>query len=465
MSALLPSPPRSLRAAFISCALSITFLTAACETNSNLTTTQQIPALMDAFDVDGLAVSVVSGEEILVSEGFGTTQDGALFTSSTSCGLFSATKVLASLSYASLSRDGKIDLDKPIGEYLPDAPAEWRRIPTFRLLNHTAGLPMIVNNPKFGKLVADPASNNQDIYQIIRTEPLDFEPGERSRYQQSGYAVGEIILGESLETGFDKLVERYIIEPAGMVDTKHSSAIDSSQPALLLSAGGYETTAEDMARMFLALNNDGIISPDDWRNLLLKESYVVDGYSLGNIIENRNDILTLGHRGGGARANIRYAPDARLGVMICTDDVTNHSLSITLANMLIDEVSTGTTPKTPLLVALANYETMSGMEIVTAYKAAALPGSEFDLSNSEALLNEIGYTLLFDERSDDAIDVFSLNNELFPDSANTFDSLGEALLASGDPVSALDKYRSVLEIDPGNENARRMIQEIQSKLQ
>lgn len=461
MSALM----RSLRAALISCMLPSVLLTAACETNSTLKTVQQIPELMSAFEVDGLAVTVVEGEEILVSEGFGTTQDGALFTSSTSCGLYSATKVLASLTYANLARDGKIDLDKPIGEYLPDAPDEWKPIPFFRLLNHTSGLPMIVTNSRFGDLMSDPNAGNNDIYDIIRNQPLDFEPGERSRYQQSGYAVGELILSQSLEADFDALVESYITEPTGMVDTKHPASIDTSQPPLILSAGGYETTVEDMARMFLALNSAAIISPDAWTELLQNESYVVDGYSLGNIIENRKGVLTLGHRGGGARANFRYAPGTQLGVMICTDDITNNSLPIDLANMLIDEVSTGMTPKTPLLVALAGYESMSGKEIVSAYKSAALPESEFDLSDAEAILNEIGYTLLSDERSSDAIEVFSLNTELFPGSPNTFDSLGEALLASGDLASALDNYRKVLEIDPDNENALRMIEEIEARFQ
>lgn len=464
MLALMPSLARSLRTVRISCMLSSALLVAACETNSKLSTIEQIPALMRAFDVDGLAVTVVQGEEALVSESFGITQDGAPFTTRTSCGLFSATKILASLTYANLNQNGKIDLDKPIGDYLPDAPEEWKKIPFFRLLNHTAGLPMIVNNPRFGELIADPDSDNRDIYQIIRNEPLDFEPGEHSRYQQSGYAIGEVILNESLETSFDSLVETYIIEPAGMVETQNSAVLDNTQPPLILSAGGYQTTIEDMARLFLALNSAAVISPEAWADLLLNESYVTDGYSLGNIIERRNDVLTLGHRGGGARANIRYAPNEKIGVMICTDDVTNNSLSISIANMLIEEVSNGVTPKMPLFVALSDYKTKSGMEIVSAYKSATLPESEFDLSDSETLLNEIGYTLLFDERPDDAIEVFSLNTQLFPGSPNTFDSLGEALLTSGNLVAALDNYRKALQIDPESDHARRMTQEILSRL-
>ena len=95
----------------------------------DLKTIEKIPELMAAFDVDGLAVTAVKGDQILVSAGFGKTQAEKAYTSSTSCGLFSATKVLASLTYANLSAAGVLDLDAPLGDYIDDAPNEWANIP------------------------------------------------------------------------------------------------------------------------------------------------------------------------------------------------------------------------------------------------------------------------------------------------------------------------------------------------
>ncbi|NNU17514.1 class A beta-lactamase-related serine hydrolase [Parvularcula sp. ZS-1/3] len=444
------------------------FLTATalvgCAAAPNLSTVRQIPDLMTAFEVDGLAVTAVAGDDVLVSEGFGVKANGDAYTPTTKCGLYSATKVLASLTYAKLSGEGVVNLETGLGEYLVDAPSDWQAIPFFRLLNHSSGITMAVNKPEFGTIASEPSSTNEDIYRLIRGAPLDFNPGEFSRYRQSGYAVGEVILARKLGLTFDALVDRYITVPAGMTNTSHPSVTDETQPSLILSAGGYQTTAEDMSRLFLGLNTGVIIDPEDWKELLLDERYLFDDYSLGSVIDSRNSILTVGHSGGGARANIRYAPDQKVGVMVCTDDTFNNWLAITLANMLIDEITSGEPPKTPLLVALAGYSTMSGEDVVEAYRAAARQGERYDLSNSEGLLNAIGYDFLAQEKVEDAIEVFSLNTELFPLSANTHDSLGEALLAADRPEDALAEFKRVLELDPKNSHAREMIERIKAIL-
>ncbi|MEM7706849.1 MAG: serine hydrolase [Pseudomonadota bacterium] len=429
---------------------------------SELATVKQIPSLMESFRVDGLAVSAVSRDHILVARGFGEMSNGDPYTSSSSCGLYSATKVLASLTYANLARAGRLDLDAPLDDLLEDAPADWSDIPFYRLLNHTSGITMVVNKPAFGDLLSDPNASNETIYRLVKGAPLDYQPGEFSRYRQSGYAVGEWILSQRLGEGFDVLIKRYVTDPAGMTKTTHPALSDESQPRLILSAGGYQTTADDMARLFLGINSATVIGAGYWKMLLLDERHAFGNYSLGNIIDRRNGVLTLGHRGGGARANIRYAPDQKIGVMVCTDDTQNNELTITLARMLIEEIYTGKTPKTPLLVALADYETATGAEVVANYRYAARQGERFDLSESEVLLNTIGYALTERDDMSDAIAVFSLNVELFPSSPNTHDSLGEALLASGDVAGALAQYRKVLELDPGNVHATAMIEKIQA---
>ena len=81
----------------------------------------------------------------------------------------------------------------------------------------------------------------------------------------------------------------------------------------------------------------------------------------------------------------------------------------------------------------------------------------------EALLNSIGYSFLASERVADAIVVFEANSKAYPESPNTYDSLGEALLASGDRDGALANYRQVLALDPDNANASAMVDKILSE--
>jgi Tfp pilus assembly protein PilF len=73
---------------------------------------------------------------------------------------------------------------------------------------------------------------------------------------------------------------------------------------------------------------------------------------------------------------------------------------------------------------------------------------------SEAELNRLGYFLLYPRRQPAAaVAVFSLNVAAFPTSANTYDSLGEAHLVSGDTTRAIANYRRSLALNPGNTNA------------
>lgn len=79
----------------------------------------------------------------------------------------------------------------------------------------------------------------------------------------------------------------------------------------------------------------------------------------------------------------------------------------------------------------------------------------------EARLNDLGYSLLRDKRLPEAIAVFNINVELYPQSSNAYDSLGEAYLASGDKERAAVNYRKSLELDPKNQNAINVLKKLQ----
>lgn len=78
----------------------------------------------------------------------------------------------------------------------------------------------------------------------------------------------------------------------------------------------------------------------------------------------------------------------------------------------------------------------------------------------EAELNALGYRLLEGGRADDAVEIFRLNVEMFPNASNPYDSLGEAYLKQGKPDLAEQNYKRALELDPGNENAAAMLERI-----
>ena len=76
----------------------------------------------------------------------------------------------------------------------------------------------------------------------------------------------------------------------------------------------------------------------------------------------------------------------------------------------------------------------------------------------EQEVNMLGYEFLGEGQTGAAVAVLRVNTDTFPESANTWDSLGEAYAEDGQVEPAIESYRRSLELDPRNENARRRIE-------
>jgi tetratricopeptide (TPR) repeat protein len=75
----------------------------------------------------------------------------------------------------------------------------------------------------------------------------------------------------------------------------------------------------------------------------------------------------------------------------------------------------------------------------------------------------IGYSFLARKRINEAVEIFKMSVELFPESFNTWDSLGEAYMKKGDKEKAVKNYQKSLELNPKNENARKMFKKLGRK--
>jgi len=83
----------------------------------------------------------------------------------------------------------------------------------------------------------------------------------------------------------------------------------------------------------------------------------------------------------------------------------------------------------------------------------------------EGELNDLGYQLLREARNDEAVAVFQLNVEAFPQSGSAHDSLAEAYLVRADSARAIAHYRKSAELDPENRNAIEMLEKLAGEKQ
>lgn len=100
-------------------------------------------------------------------------------------------------------------------------------------------------------------------------------------------------------------------------------------------------------------------------------------------------------------------------------------------------------------------------EIIAFTKQEDKEHSAYDLS--EAGINQFGYELMGQERHEEALKIFALNTQLYPEGFNTYDSYGECLRALGKTEEAVAAYKKSLALNPENTNAERVLAEMQAE--
>lgn len=98
-------------------------------------------------------------------------------------------------------------------------------------------------------------------------------------------------------------------------------------------------------------------------------------------------------------------------------------------------------------------------ELIQFIKHEDISSSKYDFS--EIAINAFAYQLMNQEKMEEALAVLKLNTELYPDGYNAFDSYGECLLKMGDKEKAIIAYKKSLDLNPDNNNAEKVLSEIQ----
>lgn len=183
-----------------------------------------------AWQVPGLALAVVRGDEVLLAEGFGLRDvaGGLPVTPDTLFAIGSSTKAFTATALGLLVDQGRLDWDRPLREYLPffrmHDPLAGERITPRDLLCHRSGLPR-------HDLVwyGSDASRRELVERIRHLEPSkDF----RSvwQYQNLMFAAAGLLAGELAGSSWEELVRQQIFEPLGMRSANFSVLASQQAP-------------------------------------------------------------------------------------------------------------------------------------------------------------------------------------------------------------------------------------------
>jgi CubicO group peptidase (beta-lactamase class C family) len=303
----------------------------------------QDPARMDTAvradaDTGGFmgAVLVAKDGKVLLDKGYGSANlewqianDG-----DTKFRLGSLTKQFTAVAILLLQERGKLRLDAPLKTYLPDAPAAWDGITVQQLLNHTSGIPNFTDFPDYGAKKTRPATLTELIGRF-REKPLDFKPGEKWSYSNSGYILLTAIVEKASGQPYAAFVTENIFKPLGMADTGYdvhatilprrvsgytpspkglvnADYIDMSIPA---GAGALYSTTHDLLKWQTGLFGGKLLSPASL------EAYMTPGkgdYGLGVAVTSKDGVTTVSHSGGieGFNTWMGYDPAARIAVIV-----------------------------------------------------------------------------------------------------------------------------------------------------
>lgn len=161
-------------------------------------------------------------------------------TADTKFRLGSITKQFTATAILQLAEQGKLSVDDPISKYYVDAPPAWAKVTIKHLLTHTSGIPSYTALPKFFETSSKQPLTPDGIIKLTRDMPLEFEPGAKYAYDNTGYVLlGYVIEKVSGQTYAD-YVGKHIFAPLGMKD----SGYDVSGVILRHRASGYQPTKD-----------------------------------------------------------------------------------------------------------------------------------------------------------------------------------------------------------------------------
>lgn len=441
--------------------------------------------------IPGLQAAVVKDGKIVLLSSLGTAdlQSQTPVTNNSVFGIYSCTKAFTGVAIMRLVEDGKLDLAAPVSRYLDGLPVAWQPVTIRQLLTHVSGLPNVLR-------VLDPAtygfpsgSNEDTVWTRTKALPMEFTPGERFNYNQTNYALlGKIIdkltrkpfaqvfreqqfdVAAMSHTGFGDSREitpnmvrtyRYVNQSDGQKLPAEKLVHDYAEfPPFRRTASGMNSTAEDLARWVIALQQGKLLRTKSALQTLWTAGSFNNGsptqWALGWMSKPRPQHSAIVATGG-TRTAIFVYPEDSVAVIVLTNLVGSAPEEFVdeLAGFYNPEIS-ASDPVTALRMALRERGYEHAIEVFNELKRR---NPQFEPLERD--LNDWAYRMLNGGgKPKEALEIFKLNVYLYPSSSNVYDSVAEAYAANGHLDLAIKNYKRSLELDPKNTNAVQQLKKL-----
>lgn len=129
----------------------------------------------------------------------------------------SLTKTLTAAAIVRLEKQGKLSFDDPLSRFLPDFP-NGDKIKISHLLTYTSGVPDFFELPEYEDIKTKPLTAAGWI-ELLKTKPLDFEPGKQNSYSNSGYALLASVIEKASGKSYEDFLREQIFTPLKMENT------------------------------------------------------------------------------------------------------------------------------------------------------------------------------------------------------------------------------------------------------
>jgi len=301
---------------------------------------------------------VLVGErgEILLNKGYGLADRAQNIpnTASTRFLIASITKQFTAMAILILESQGKMTVDDPICNYIPDCPAAWQPIRVTHLLSHTSGIPDNISSI----IGTSPPSVSQGIDQL-KTKPLDFEPGTGWFYNNSAYMMLGYIIEQVSGQRYGDYLQQAIFDPLDLRDTglgldapglamgypdrfSTDPVLFMTDIALVSSAGAMYSTAEDLFRWEQALSTEKLVPKAHLEKMFAPQASIPGeqdfSYGFGWFLGKAYEKSVHSHEGSidGFRAVITRFPDDQIAIIILSNQGDKDVL--TIENLILETI-------------------------------------------------------------------------------------------------------------------------------